>query len=294
MRNEIDAELFDDLVAKELGHYVYALFDPATGQPFYVGKGGGRAGLGNRRIFDHFDEARSETGKEREKIAKIQQIWETFGDVPWKIVRSQLKNDHEALLVESALIDMLREMSIPLTNKQSGHGSVESGMKSRTELRAWCAPKLDLMSFPSSLMKRPIFLFNIAKGVSDRRAKYPNDGPDLYREATCQFWNVTDKYRSLEGAIAVGCINGITRTAVEVEGWNQVSEKRWEIVPNSPAGGAQDLDFLAFKNVSAIIDHCKGFWQRGGFLVFRIDGKTNVTVLRGSSNRMILLPTRTS
>jgi hypothetical protein len=294
MRNETDAELFDDLVAKELGHYVYALFDPATGQPFYVGKGGGYAGLGNRRIFDHFDEARSEKGKEREKIAKIQQIWEASGDVPWKIVRSRLKNDHEALLVESALIDMLREMSVPLTNKQSGHGSVESGMKSRTELRAWCAPKLDFMGCPSSLMKRPIFLFNIAKGVSDRRAKYPNDGSDLYREATCQFWNVTGKYRSLEGALAVGCINGITRTAVEIEGWNQVSETRWEIVPHNPAGGAQILDFLTFKNVSAIIDHCKGFWQRGNFLVFRIDGKTNVAVLRGSPNRMISLASSAS
>lgn len=106
MRNEADAGLFDDLVAKKLGHYVYTLFDPETGQPFYVGKGGGRTGLGNRRVFDHFDEAHS--GKERNKIAKIQQIWKTSGDVPWKIVRSGLKNEHEALLVESALIDSKR------------------------------------------------------------------------------------------------------------------------------------------------------------------------------------------
>lgn len=294
MRNETDAELFDDLVAKELGHYVYALFDPATGQPFYVGKGGGRSGLGNRRIFDHFDEARSEKGKEREKIAKIQQIWETSGDVPWKIVRSGLESDREALLVECALIDMLREMSVPLTNKQSGHGSAESGIKSRTELRAWCAPKLDFASFPSSLMKRPIFLFNIANGVSDRRTKYPNDGPDLYREATCQFWNVIHKYRALEGALAIGCINGITRTAVEIEGWKQVSETRWEIVSHRPAEGTQDPHFLTFKNVSAIIDHCKGFWQRGNFLVIRVENKADVTVLRGSPNRTISVPSNAS
>lgn len=294
MENETDAKLFDDLVAKKIGHYVYALFDPATGQPFYVGKGGGRTGLGNRRVFDHFDEARGDSGKERDKIAKIQQIWKTSGDVPWKIVRSGLENDQEALLVESALIDMLREMNVPLTNKQSGHSSAESGMKSRTELRAWCAPKLNLSSLPPSLMKRPIFFFNIAKGVSDRRTKYPDDGPDLYKEATCQFWNVTAKYRALEGALAVGCINGITRTVVEIEGWKQVSDTRWEIVPHSSAEGTQDINALTYKNVSAIVDHCKGFWQRGNFLVIRIDDNANIAVLRGSPNRTISLPANAS
>ncbi|WP_156209715.1 GIY-YIG nuclease family protein [Pseudorhodobacter wandonensis] len=294
MENEIDAELFDDLVAKRLGHYVYALFDPATGQPFYVGKGGGRAGLGNRRIFDHFDEARGNGGKERDKIAKIREIWKTTGDVQWKIVRSGLRNDDEALLIESALIDMLREMKIPLTNKQSGHGSVESGMKSRTELRAWCAPKLDLSSLPPSLMKRPIFIFNIDRGVADRRKNYPDDGSDLYKEATCQFWNVSAKYRSLEGAIAIGCINGITRAAVDIEGWKQVSDTRWEIVPHSFANATQHLNNLTYKKVSTIVDHCKGFWQRGNFLVIRIDNNANITVLRGSGNHTISLPPNAS
>lgn len=287
MRNEADSGLFDDLVAKKLGHYVYALFDPDTGQPFYVGKGGGRTGLGNRRIFDHFDEARSDSGKERDKIVKIQQIWKTAGDVPWKIVRSGLGSDHEALLVESALIDMLREMKVPLTNKQSGHGSVENGLKSCSELRAWCAPQLDLPSFPPFLMNRPIFFFNIAKGVSDRRTKYPDDGPDLYTEATCQFWNVAAKYRNLKGALAVGCINGITRTAVEIEGWKQVSDTRWELMPQNSAERTPDLAALTYKNVSVIVDHCKGFWQRGNFLVVRVDDSTNIAVLRGSSNRTI-------
>lgn len=290
MRNEADTGLFDDLVAKKLGHYVYALFDPETGQPFYVGKGGGRAGLGNRRVFDHFDEARTDSGKERDKIVKIQEIWKSFGDVPWKVVRSGLGSDSEALLVESALIDMLREMNVPLTNKHSGHGSVESGMKSRTELRAWCAPKLDPSSLPASLMKRPIFFFNIANGVSDRRTKFPDDDPELYIEATCQFWNVSNKYRALEGALAVGCINGITRMVVEIEGWKQVSETRWEIVPHRSAEGRLDLKALTFKNVSAIVDHCKGFWQRGNFLVIRIDDNANIAVLRGSPNRTISLP----
>lgn len=289
MRNESDAGFFDDLVANKLGHYVYVLIDPKTAQPFYVGKGGGCAGLGNRRIFDHFDEARRGIGKERDKIAKIQEIWEASGDVQWKIVRSGLASDQEALLVESALIDIMREMQIPLTNKQSGHGSAESGMKSRTELRAWCAPKLDPSSLPNSLKNRPIFLFNIANGVSDRRTKYPDDGSDLYLEATCQFWNVAKKCRALERALAVGCINGITRTAVKIERWEQISKTRWEIVPHSITEEMQDLDALTFQNVSAILDHCKGYWQRGNFLVIRIDDNNDIAVLRGSRNRTISL-----
>ena len=294
MRNKADADLFDDLVANELGHYVYALFDPTTGQPFYVGKGGGRAGRGNRRIFDHFEEARKDEGSEREKIAKIQQIWETSGDVPWKIVRSGLQNEDEALIVEGALIDMLREMSVPLSNKQSGHGSAESGMKSRAELRALCAPKFDLPTLPPSLMKRPIFIFNISKGVAARRSKHPNDGPDLYTEATCQFWNVSEKYRALEGAIAIGCINGISRAVVLIDRWRQESERRWEIVPKNSLDMTQDLSALIYKNLSVVVDHCKGFWLHGNFLVMRIDDNANIKVLRGSPDRTIPLPPQPS
>lgn len=287
MRNEADAGLFDDLVAKKLGHYVYALFDPNTGQPFYIGKGGGRAGRGNRRIFDHFDEARGDSGTERDKLTKIRQIWETAGDVPWKIMRSGLESEHEALLVESALIDMLREMNVPLTNKQSGHGSAESGLKTRAELRAWSAPHLDLPSFPRSLINRPIFFFNIAKGVAERRSRYPDDDPDMYKEATCQFWNVSTRYRNLEGGLAVGCINGITRTAVEIEGWKQVSDTRWELIHGDCAETMPDLAALTFKNVGLIIDHCKGFWQRGNFLVVSVSDSTDIAVMRGSSSRTI-------
>ncbi|GAA6199604.1 hypothetical protein [Aquicoccus sp. SU-CL01552] len=292
MKNQEDAQLFDDLVANQLRHYVYALFDPATGQPFYVGKGGGRRGAGNRRIFDHFDEARGDRGTEKEKISKIRDIWKTDGDVPWKIVRSGLSSEEEALVIESALIDMLREMKIPLTNKKSGHGSAESGMKSRAELRAWCAPKLNLSDLPNDVLNRPIFIFNIAKGVAHRRNKFPDDCPKLYEEATCQYWNVTQHYRSLAGAMAIGCINGITRAAVSIADWKHKSDKRWEIIPNHSTDGKHSRDSLTFKNISAITNQL-GYWQHGGFLVVRIESASLVTVLRGSRHRTIFLPTNT-
>ena len=279
--NESDAELFDDLVCEKLGRYVYALFDPATGQPFYVGKGGGSAGLGNRRIFDHFSEARTSSGKDTEKISKIRQIWKDHGAVPWKIIRSGLRSDEEALLVESALIDMLREIKVALTNRQHGHGAAAHGMMSRLELRAWSAPKLDLGGLPSSLFGRPIFMFNISSGVAGRRSTFANDDPQLYIEATCEYWRVAQKWRSYNDAIAIGCINGIVRAAVAIKHWEEVLEGRWKIIPNEAQDGLQDISALNFKNVSAIIDYCKGTWQRGSFLVFRIDDHSKLTILRG-------------
>jgi hypothetical protein len=50
-------------VARKLGYYVYALVDPRTGLPFYVGKGKGR------RILDHFSEVAE--SRKREMIKAL-------------------------------------------------------------------------------------------------------------------------------------------------------------------------------------------------------------------------------
>lgn len=293
MNNEEDAQLFDDLVAAKLGHYVYALFDPDTSQPFYVGKGGGKQGRGNSRIFDHFEEARSALGSVNEKIKKIKNIWNAGYDVPWRIVRSGLKSEAEALLVECALIDVLRESNIQLTNKQSGHGSIESGMKSRADLRAWCAQKLDLSDLPDDVFGRPIFVFNIERGVAERRDMFPVESTKLDELATCQYWKTTKKLRTLKDAMAIGFVNGITRVAVDVAGWEKNGD-RWEIIPDHSEDGKERRDALVFKNVSLIINHCLGFWQRGNFLVVRFEKDKRITVCRGSRNREILLLSPTS
>lgn len=293
MSNSEDEQLFDDLVAAELGHYVYAFIDPATETPFYIGKGGGKSGAGNSRIFDHFKEARGETSTGNERIKKIRSIWETFGDVPWQIVRSGLQSEKEALLVESALIDMLRASNIELTNKQSGHGSAEYGMKSRDDLRAWRAPKLDPLRLPDDVLNRPIFVFNIALGVEDRREKFPVDSAELYEKATCQYWNVPEKRRALKGAMAIGCVNGITRVAVDVDRWEQRGD-RWEIIPDHTEEGKMRREALTLKNVSLIINHCLGFWKRGNFLIVRFDSEKRIKVCRGSTVREIPFPSAAS
>lgn len=95
-------------VADELGRYVYMLVDPATGVPFYVGKGQGErfAAHGREALLTSDSEA---TGS---KIAKINAIRE-LGDEPeiW-ILRYGMGSDPEYTSVEAACIDLLRSMPV--------------------------------------------------------------------------------------------------------------------------------------------------------------------------------------
>ncbi|MGI9351157.1 MAG: LEM-3-like GIY-YIG domain-containing protein [Rhizobiaceae bacterium] len=289
MNNGDDTKLLDDLATEKLGHYVYALIDPFSGYPFYIGKGGGKKGAGNCRIVEHFEEARNDEGKRSDKVKMIREIWDKSKDVPWKIVRSGLSSEQEAFVVECALIDMLREMNIILTNDQSGHGSAESGIMTKEDLRAWCAPLIGTTEFPRDVLKRPIFIFNIAKGVALRRNKFQRNSEQLFEEATCQFWKVTQENRLLRDAIAIGCINGISRVALNITGWKPEKD-RWEIIPDVSSTGKQHCAVLQFLNVSPVINHCLGYWQRGNYLIIRLEGHKQVTVVRGNrSNRSFSL-----
>ena len=50
-------EKFDDVAAKKIGFYVYALVDPRTNKVFYVGKGK------KNRWYDHIDSANNSKSK---------------------------------------------------------------------------------------------------------------------------------------------------------------------------------------------------------------------------------------
>ena len=75
--------------------YVYELFDPATGDAFYVGKG-----KGNRRLH-HLNEALS--GKRSAKCDRIRLILDSGGEYSSRVV-SHHKCEKEALAVEADLI----------------------------------------------------------------------------------------------------------------------------------------------------------------------------------------------
>jgi hypothetical protein len=283
MKNYADADLFDDRLMEKLGYHVYALYDPETGVPFYIGKGGGKSGAGNARILGHFEEAGRNSTNPSAKVQKIKEIWSTDRDVPWKILRSGLQSEDAAFEVESALIETLRDLGIPLTNKQAGHGQLERGIKSPSDLRAWAAPVLDLKALHPALLGRPIFLFNIGKGVEEHRHSIGVADADIYDRATCQYWTVSKENLALENAIAIGCVGGVSRTAIEIQGWQKGPNRRWEIVPKRQSSRKEDMMALCNKRVSAFINAAKGYWQRGNYLIIQINDDRTFTVLRGAS-----------
>lgn len=120
-------------VANELGLYVYMLVDPATGIPFYVGKGQGErfATHGNDAML--FGEDTSDPGA---KISTIQAI-RSAGDEPeiW-IVRHGMSSKAEYTSVEAACIDLLQSMPVlkkPANTSRLPEGSSDQLTNARRE-----------------------------------------------------------------------------------------------------------------------------------------------------------------
>lgn len=98
-------------VASELGLYVYALVDPRTGVPFYVGKGRGE------RFASHGWEAVLGQGEEstvdvKAKASQIRDIRANGLEPEVWIVRHGMKSNPEYTAVEAACIDLLHSMPI--------------------------------------------------------------------------------------------------------------------------------------------------------------------------------------
>jgi len=274
---------FDDNINEKLEHYVYGLFDPKDNLPFYIGKAGGKSGKGNARILHHFHEAKQKLCliDNSEKIERIQKIWARGQEVDWKILRSGLKTEEEAFAVEAALIDTIKACGIKLCNKHSGHHSRQRGLLLREDIYAWAAPAFDQRTISAELRGRPIFIFNIHNAVRKMRETlgYPN-----YLEATVRSWIVGEEYRKYEDAIAIGLVNGVSRSAFFISEWKQseVTQegKKWEIVPEElPEVLAAEL---LNKNYSDLLEVCKGYIQRGGFPIIQFpEGGGEIIFLRG-------------
>ena len=107
--------MFDEKTISHLGYYVYALIDPRTNLPFYIGKG-----LGNR-VFEHLKSSVN-CDDESLKLDKIRSIFADKLKVEHIIIRHGL-TEKESLEVEASLIDYSNFYQFNLDNIVEGHHS---------------------------------------------------------------------------------------------------------------------------------------------------------------------------
>ena len=113
-------DLFDNqgnrLTVSENLYYVYALIDPETNDPFYIGKGKGN------RIFSHFDDARYRRDNilnESEKLEKIRGILENSSECDVGRIVARGVSEASAFAIEALLIRFYYGFDI-LTNQVEG------------------------------------------------------------------------------------------------------------------------------------------------------------------------------
>lgn len=162
--------MFEPLVAEKLEAYVYALIDPRTDRPFYIGKGRGN------RVFSHAACA-LEVPNASDKYDIIKEIINSRMDVKHLILRHGM-TDQTALDVESALIDFSSVINQPLTNLVLGYCTSAFGAMTTDEIiRRYKAA-------PLSKIEEGFVLININKTY--KRAK----GQKSYYEATKESWAI--------------------------------------------------------------------------------------------------------
>ncbi len=197
-------------VEEQLSCYVYLLIDPRTDEAFYVGKGVGS------RCFSHLAEAtrtkRDEVG-EYTKLDLIRSITAEGLDVRVDVLRHGLQ-EHEALLVEAAAIDLLGIAD--LTNRVTGHGGRELGRIGVEDINARYGAT-PIKVHPSDRL----LLIRVA-----RRFERGIDPGDLY-DATRRWWRVGEYRRTLGSSrapdLAAAVWQGVVRAVYRIEGWEQPS-----------------------------------------------------------------------
>ena len=262
---------FDPHQQALLGTYIYALRDPRDNKVFYVGQGQ------NNRLFAHFDKATSElkSGKplqqiDNRKIRRIIDVWLDGCPVEWAIIAKNVEETPNGVAdkIESAVYDAITwSMNGMLMNEVSPPKSsfLDSSQILDLSAQAVC---------PDNPMT--VFVCNIAS-LYGTRSDY---------DATRMYWKLGQQWR-VHGAIthAVGLINGISKTAYEVDSWavtgNAQNAGKYEfIAPMHPnAITVNSLVGLNWRNVLRGV----GYWLHGNPIILEFDGRGKFRILRGGA-----------
>ena len=203
--------MFDAITIEKIKVYVYALIDPKSGLPFYIGKGKGN------RVFDHAQDSLN-FSLDSEKLDYIRKIRSTGEEVRHVIVRHGL-TEESAFRIESALIDFMRYFPNQLTNEASGHNSYKFGLMSSSEISSLYNTK------PLESLEHDVVIININNTYEKAKGSL-----DIY-SATKESWVISESRRcSLD--IALSEYKGIIVEVFQIDDWyscstNFKNKNRW-------------------------------------------------------------------
>ena len=206
---------FPPEVASKIGSYVYLYLDPETEEVFYVGKGKGN------RAFDHLNDS-----SETEKTQKIKDLRKKRLNPKIEILAHGLDNANAALLVETAVIDLLGVKR--LTNRVRGWRSGQLGRLSVEHVVALYGAEKANVSEPSLLIR------------INEQYRYGMTPIDLY-DATRGVWRIGERREKAELALAV--FEGVVQEVYAIRSWHPAGTTfstrgdltcsgRWEFIGN--------------------------------------------------------------
>lgn len=229
---------FDDVAAKKVGWYVYALRDPRDNVVFYIGKGK------SNRWFDHIQEARN-TGMGDNPSLKLQRIREIeFAGlkVDAFLIRHGIETEKLAFEIEAAVLHAYRLVkdansrdNIDLTNIAEVHHP-ERGLSSvQIAQTLYNAPQAPPIELPCAMFRLP-------------KLWHPAMSDEELRQATLGWWSPREvakgrKTARYAFAVSRGIIRGVYR--IDPSMWRERSEpdRDWEHdVGGTPRWGFPDCE----------------------------------------------------
>ncbi|ASR55240.1 GIY-YIG nuclease family protein [Cellulomonas sp. PSBB021] len=203
---------FSTLAQEAMRYYVYLLRDSRDGTVFYVGKG-----IGNR-AFDHARDALGGDAAPSDKLDRIRSILASDGHVQVEVVRHGIESEKHAFVVEASVIDALRAVGHPLTNKVLGHD---------VALRGWANAEVVNSIYdaaPLGETKESLVLLKIPRLWTPAMPS-----GELY-EATRGWW-VMSGTTAGRARTALAVSKGVVRAAYEVAYWRERVEGDRDYIP---------------------------------------------------------------